>query len=59
MTDKQLKQLKLLSRLDNCIVVFEDDTIYTVKDNEVRKFDMSSTTKPLFNLDEEGIQKEA
>ena len=58
MTDKQLKklkQLKMLSRLDNCIVVFEDDTIYTVKDNEVREFDMSSTTKPLFNLDEEGI----
>ena len=58
MTDKQLKKLKklkLLSRLDNCIVVFEDDTIYTVKDNEVREFDMSSTTKPLFNLDEEGI----
>ena len=55
MTDKQLKQLKLLSRLDNCIVVFEDDTIYTVKDNEVREFDLSSTTKPLFNLDEEGI----
>lgn len=56
MTDKQLK---LLSRLDNCIVVFEDDTIYTVKDNEVREFGLSSTTKPLFNLDEEGIQKEA
>ena len=58
MTDKKLKQLKmlkLLSRLDNCIVVFEDDTIYTVKDNEVREFDLSSTTKPLFNLDEEGI----
>lgn len=55
MTDKQLKQLKmlkLLSRLDNCIVVFEDDTIYTVKDNEVREFDLSSTTKPLFNLKE-------
>lgn len=58
MTDKKLKQLKmlkLLSRLDNCIVVFEDDTIYTVKDNEVREFGLSSTTKPLFNLDEEGI----
>ena len=58
MTDKKLKQLKmlkLLSRLDNCIVVVEDDTIYTVKDNEVREFDLSSTTKPLFNLDEEGI----
>jgi len=55
MTDKQLKMLKLLSRLDNCIVVFEDDTIYTVKDNEVREFGLSSTTKPLFNFDEEGI----
>ena len=58
MTDKLLKllkMLKLLSRLDNCIVVFEDDTIYTVKDNEVRKVHLSSTTKPLFNLDEEGI----
>ena len=55
MRDKQLKQLKLLSRLDNCIVVFEDDSVYTVKDNEVRKADLSSTTKPLFNLDEEGI----
>lgn len=59
MTDKQLKKLKLLSRLDNCIVVFEDDSVYTVKDNEVRKADLSSTTKPLFNFDEEGIQKEA
>ncbi len=55
MTDKQLKmlkKLKLLSRLDNCIVVFEDDTIYTVKDNEVREFDLSSTTKRVFNLKE-------
>ena len=52
MTDKQLKQLKLLSRLDNCIVVFEDDTIYTVKDNEVREFGLSSTTKWVFNLKE-------
>jgi len=51
-TDKQLKQLKLLSRLDNCIVVFEDDSVYTVKDNEVRKVHLSSTTKPLFNLEE-------
>ena len=52
MTDKQLKMLKILSRLDNCIVVFEDDTVYTVKDNEVRKVHLSSTTKPLFNLEE-------
>lgn len=52
MTDKKLKQLKLLSRLDNCIVVFEDDSVYTVKDNEVRKANLSSTTKPLFNLKE-------
>ena len=58
MTDKKLKKLKklkILSRLDNCIVVFEDDSVYTVKDNEVRKVHLSSTTKPLFNLDEEGI----
>jgi hypothetical protein len=47
------KQLKMLSRLDNCIVVFEDDSVYTVKDNEVRKVDLSSTTKRVFNLGEE------
>lgn len=50
MTDKQLK---MLSRLDNCIVVFEDDSVYTVKDNEVRKVHLSSTTKRVFNSEEE------
>jgi len=51
-TDKQLKMLKMLSRLDNCIVVFEDDSVYTVKDNEVIKVHLSSTTKRVFNLKE-------
>tara|TARA_R110000803_G_scaffold133423_1_gene200575 strand:- start:1927 stop:2082 length:156 start_codon:yes stop_codon:yes gene_type:complete len=46
------KHLKILSRLDDCIVVFEDDSVYTVKDNEVREFDSSRAAKSFFIIED-------